>query len=49
MFESTNIHHHASDASLDFGLQPGVGVFVQQQFVQFGLCLSRMEAMLANT
>jgi hypothetical protein len=38
-----------ADASLEFGLQPGVGVFVQQQFIIFGRRLARLEAMTANT
>jgi hypothetical protein len=41
---------------LQFGLQPGVGVFVQQQFHDFGELigqmntrLARLEAMMENT
>lgn len=43
-------------ASLEFGLQPGIGVFVQQQFINFGQQLfnfgrglAQMEARNANT
>ena len=48
LFKTSNIHHIA-DASLDFGLQPGVGVFVQQQFINFGRGLARMDARNTNT
>jgi hypothetical protein len=41
--------YRIADASLEFGLQPGVGAFVQQQFNNFGRRLARMEARIANT
>ncbi|KAF8495121.1 hypothetical protein F5888DRAFT_1804983 [Russula emetica] len=35
-------------ASLDLGVQPGIGVFVQQQFLDFDRRLARIEAMFVN-
>jgi hypothetical protein len=39
---------HITDASLDFGVQPGVGAFIQQLFLDFARRLARMEAMFMN-
>jgi hypothetical protein len=52
---SCHIHHVITDASLQFGLQPGVNIFIQQQFQNFaaqlnnfGVQLNRMDARTVN-
>ena len=41
--------HCAADAALESGLQPGVGLSMQEQFADFGVRLRRIDATVGNS
>lgn len=46
---SIHLIHGTADAALEFGLQPGIGVFIQEQFANFGVLLGEMNDCLGRT